>query len=452
MKEKSFSIFSDRCWVDNQLLPASIVVSKGRIARIVLGTSLQAAATFDYSGKVLMPGLIDPHVHINEPGRTEWEGFETATNAAAAGGITTLVDMPLNSSPVTINKESLDQKLAAAEGKLRVNCGFWAGAIDGNWNALQSALDAGCLGVKVFLTHSGIDEFPNIQFEQLDTIMEKLSPYSVPLLVHCELDVPGTDSALIANPKSYAAYLASRPRSWEDKAIEKIIALCAKHQCRTHIVHLSSSDALEMIWKAKNEDRLPLTVETCPHYLLFDAEGIPDANTLYKCAPPIRERANNDKLILALKEGVIDFLATDHSPAPPDMKGLETGNFATSWGGIAGLQFLLSAGWTAVKEELSLREFIPLVTTKAASFLGLGSIKGKLEEGYDADFVIWDPDSSHTVEKAELWYRHRISPYVGLNLFGEVLATFVGGFLVYNQDGQSKNVPGKTILRGVESE
>jgi len=408
---------------------------------------MQDAANFDFSGKVLMPGLIDPHVHINEPGRTHWEGFETATNAAAAGGITTLVDMPLNSSPVTLDEESLLLKLKSAKGKLRVNCGFWAGAIDDNWDRLKTALDAGCLGVKVFLTHSGIDEFPNIQMEQLDRIMAQLAPLSLPLLVHCELDEEMENAALKSNPQSYQAYLASRPRAWENNAIRQIITLCEKHQCRTHIVHLSSSEALEMIRKAKTEDRLPLTVETCPHYLLFDAESIPDASTIYKCAPPIREKDNNQQLKWALKEGLLDFLATDHSPAPPELKELESGDFLKAWGGVAGLQFLLQASWTALKEELSLKEFIPLVTLKPASFVGLGSVKGKLEEGYDADFVVWDPEVERKIEKAELWYKHRVSPYVGKMLFGEIYATFVGGQKVFDQDGLSEITSGQTILR-----
>ncbi len=443
---KTLSIYCSRTWIDGQLLPATIKLKAGRIADIRIGQKGNAVMDHDFGNSVLMPGVIDPHVHINEPGRTHWEGFETATAAAAAGGITTLVDMPLNSSPVTLDNKALQVKLQAATDKLRVNCAFYAGAIDDDWSRLNTAIKGGCIGVKVFLTHSGIDEFPNISLQDLDSIMEKLAASSLPLLAHCELDSPLVDSPLQANPKSYKAYLASRPRAWENDAIKQLIALCRKHNCRTHIVHLSSSDSIEQIRKAK-DDGLPISVETCPHYLLFSAEEIEDGNTLYKCAPPIRERANNDLLIQALQENLIDFICTDHSPAPPEVKGLETGNFATAWGGIAGLQFLLPATWTAVKETVRLEAFIPLLTEKPAAFLGLGSSKGRIELGYDADLVIWNPEEEFEVQKADIWHKHRPSPYVGMQLAGPTVATFVNGACCFDSDGHSAEKYGKLLLK-----
>ncbi len=449
----SLVIYSPQTWIDNQLQEASIIIEGEKIVDVALGNTYAQNADIKAEDAVVMPGAIDVHVHINEPGRTEWEGFETATLAAAKGGLTTLVDMPLNSSPVVINKSALTQKIAASQNKLSVNCGFWAGAVDGNVNNLIETIEAGCLGVKVFLTHSGIDEFPNISLEELNKIMPEIARLDVPLLAHCELDA-AIEEATIDNtffekhPQNYQAYLASRPKSWENKAIEAMIQLCKKHQCKTHIVHLASAEALSMIVTAK-EANLPLTVESCPHYFYFNAEDIPDGNTLYKCAPPIRERSNNQQIKNAIKNGLIDFIASDHSPAPANIKELETGNLKKAWGGIAGLQFLLSASWTALKEEMSLEMFIPKLTSEPAKFLGLQNQKGKLAKAFDADITIWNPKQSFIVKEEDILHKHKASPYTNQSLYGETIMTIVNGKIAYDQNKKIKQKNGQLLLRSV---
>jgi allantoinase len=396
---------------------------------------------------VLMAGVIDAHVHVNEPGRTEWEGFETATQAAAAGGTTTLVDMPLNASPVTTNLAAFEQKLAASKGKMSIDCGFYAGIVPNNLTDLEPLLAAGVLGVKAFLVHSGIDEFENVGEKELDAALPLFKKYGVPLLAHCELlSENHTTLQLSENPQSYQAYLASRPKKWENDAVQMMIELCQKHQSKVHIVHVSSSECLPLIAAAKSEN-LPLTAETCPQYLYFEAENIPDANTLYKCAPPIREAANNQLLKAALNTGVLDLVATDHSPAPPAIKGLDTGDFAKSWGGIAGIQFLLSASWQALHAHLSLETFIPLLTEAPAKFLSIEDRKGILKIGADADFCIWSPETEFLVQEKEILFKHKISPYIGKPLRGKVLHTFVGGVQVFgNQQIIHKNA-GKWLFK-----
>lgn len=397
---------------------------------------------------VLMPGLIDPHVHINEPGRTEWEGFDTATRAAAAGGITTLVDMPLNSTPVTTHPEAFQAKLKAAEGKLHVNCGFYGGIVPGNTDALEALIKAGVLGIKAFLCHSGIDDFPNVEAADLRAGMPILTKYGIPLLAHCELvaDHPEAN-AMDQHPRSHAAWLRSRPKAWENKAIELMIELCREFNCRTHIVHLSSSDAIHPLQAAVAEG-LPITVETCPHYLVFAAEDIGDGQTLFKCAPPIRERANNDLLWEALRSGLISMVVTDHSPATPDLKGIETGRFREAWGGIASLQFSLAATWTeAAKRGFGIEDVARWMSANVARFLGLDHVKGAIKAGYDADLVVWDPSAPCPTDKSDIHHRHPISPYMGLDLKGRVMKTIVGGKIVYNQGNFPNFGAGNIILQ-----
>ncbi|RYY90975.1 MAG: allantoinase AllB [Chitinophagaceae bacterium] len=425
MTEKA--IYSNRCWLDGRLQPATVFIQEMTISRVQPGAPEipEGIELLRVGDSVLMPGVIDAHVHVNEPGRTEWEGFETATKAALAGGITTIVDMPLNASPVTTTLAALEQKLAASRDKLFTNVGFYAGLVPGNAHEIEALIGAGVLGVKAFLTHSGIDEFPNVSAEDLEAVAPLLAKRNVPLLAHCELDEAGTKAALERDPRSYQAYLASRPKDWEDRAVALLIDLCRRHRCPVHIVHVSSAGALPLIAAAKKEG-LPLTAETCPHYILFDAESIPDGQTIYKCAPPIREAANNELLRQALKEGTLDFIASDHSPAPPTIKELESGNLLRAWGGIAGLQFLLSAGWTALRGTMSLEAFIPLVTEAPARFLRMEHRKGFLRPGCDADFVIWNPEETVTTDAAHLQHRHKISPYLDRQLYGKVQLTVIG--------------------------
>ncbi len=432
------AIYSTRCWINNAFTEATIYFNE-KIEQIIIGTPQNFENIYSAGDAIVMPGIIDIHVHVNEPGRTEWEGFDTATQAAAAGGITTIIDMPLNASPVTTTLENFNKKLAASENKLHVNVGFYGGLVPGNTDHIEELMQAGVCGFKAFLTHSGIDEFPNVTEADLDIAMPILAKHNVPLLVHCELsdDIHGDE--LASNPTSYEAYLKSRPKDWEDKAIKLMIDLCRKHNCAVHIVHVSSSTALPLIQKAKQEG-LKISAETCPQYLLFEAESIPDGATIYKCAPPIREKENNQQLKDALRTGVLDLIATDHSPAPPSLKEITSGNFQKAWGGIAGLQFLLPASYTSLRNELSLNTFIPLLTQHPATFLNLHQQKGLLTEGYDADVTIWHPEENFVVKEENILHKHKISPYVSKELFGVVKQTYVNGELVFD------NTPGNAQI------
>jgi allantoinase len=441
----SLKIYSDRCWMGGRLGPATVFVEQGRISRVV-EEKIKDPYLEDLGSAILMPGVIDAHVHVNEPGRTHWEGFDSATIAAAAGGITTIVDMPLNASPVTTTREALNEKKSASEGKLHVNCGFYGGLIPGNLHALEDLMQSGILGIKAFLVHSGIDEFPHVGLQELEIAMPMMAAQGLPLLVHCELDDGMENIELTHQPHSYNAYLKSRPPLMETKAVEMIIALCRKHQCRTHLVHISSLEAIQLIREAKSEG-LPLTAETCPHYIYFSAEEIGEGQTLFKSAPPIRDKVHNRGLKNALKEGVLDFIASDHSPAPPELKGIESGNFKKAWGGIAGLQFLLSASWTALQKELSLEAFIPLLTEHPAQFLGLDQQKGRISEGFDADLTAWDPETSFEVKEGAIFHKHKISPYVSQSLLGKVTQTWVGGIPVFREGKQTNKNAGTWLWR-----
>jgi len=439
---KSGALFSQKCFWNGKLQAATVCFDKGVITRIEPNKLPEAV---DLGNSVLMPGCIDAHVHINEPGRTEWEGFETATEAALAGGTTSVVDMPLNSSPVSVSLADFEEKLATAKGKLNCHVGFYGGIIPGNQAEIEPLAKAGVLGFKCFLVHSGIDEFPNMTREDLDLIMPIIAQTGLPLLTHCEIDDELADSDLTQHPQRYLSYLASRPKSWENKAIAMMIELAEKHNCRVHIVHVSSAEALEHIAKAKRKG-LKITAETCPQYLLFDANSIPDGATMYKCAPPIREMANNLQLKQALASGILDFIGTDHSPAPPEIKELQSGNLANAWGGIAGIQFLLSASWTALKDHLTLEQFIPLVTSHPAQFLKIDDRKGKIAPGFDADLVIWQPEQSFEVRQEDVLFRHKISPYIGRELYGQIVSTYISGKLAFNQH-QITNKNGGTWLK-----
>ena len=438
------SIYSNHCWFEGKLQAATVCFENGIITEIHAHKTTDAE---DVGNNILMPGVIDAHVHINEPGRTEWEGFDTATQAAAAGGITTIIDMPLNASPVTTNLKAFNEKLEASKNKLHVNVGFYGGLIPGNKNDLEALIKAGVLGIKCFLVHSGIDEFPNVSEKEIDEAMPVIAKYNIPLLAHCEIFAEEVSTEFSKYPSSYKHYVESRPRKWENDAVDMMIKLCRKHDCATHIVHVSSCEALASIAKAKKEG-LPLTAETCAHYLYFNAEDIPDNNCLYKCAPPIRERENNILLKLAYANGTLDFITTDHSPAPAAIKEIETGNLQKAWGGIAGLQFLLTASWTAMKEDYSLEKFIPLLTEEPALFLKIENRKGKIAVGYDADLVIWNPEKKQIVQEEDILHRHKISPYIGEELFGIIQQTIVNGIAVYKDkkivDNKRKN--GKAIL------
>jgi allantoinase len=406
------------------------LIKEGKIADVVNELPEGDFPVTDVGDNVLMPGIVDPHVHINEPGRTEWEGFDTATKAAIAGGVTSLVEMPLNASPVTTTAKAFDEKIKATEGKLHTNCGFWGGVVPGNEKDIEPLIERGVLGFKAFLTDSGIDEFPNVTEEDLRKVIPIIAKHSLPLLVHCELSDTARHSPLAT--RHYSDYLSSRPKKWEDNAITLMIRLCAEFNCRTHIVHLSSADSIEQIVKAKQRG-LPLTVETCQHYLYFNAEEIKDGRTEFKCAPPIREKANNEKLWQALNDGVIDFVATDHSPAPPEMKELVSGDFMKAWGGISSVQFSLPVLWTvAKKHECSLSDVAKWLCEKPALLPQLKT-KGKIQKGFDADFVVWNPEEKFVVTEEIIQHKHKITPYLGEKLFGVVKHTWLNGEKMFDE-------------------
>jgi len=418
------AILSNRTITPDGVRKVAVLIKDGKINDIVNELPAGDFPVTDVGDNVLMAGIVDPHVHINEPGRTDWEGFDTATKAALAGGITSLVEMPLNASPVTTTVAAFDKKIKAAKGKLHTNCGFWGGIIPGNEKEIEPLINKGILGFKAFLTHSGIDEFPNVTEEDLRKAMPVIAKYDLPLLVHCELSDPAHHSPLTTH--HYTNYLNSRPKKWEDDAIALMIRLCDEFNCRTHIVHLSSADSIEQIAAAKQKG-LPLTVETAQHYLYFTAEDIQDGQTAYKCAPPIREKENNEQLWQALKEGIIDFVATDHSPAPPDMKETTSGDFMKAWGGIASLQLALPVLWTAAQRHHCAITDIARWLCEKPALLPQLKTKGRIAKGYDADFTVWNPEKKFTITEDVIHHKHKITPYLKEELSGAVVQTWLHG-------------------------
>jgi allantoinase len=415
--------------------PATVWMRGGRIEAV----DDDPRGATDYGDLVIAPGLVDCHVHVNEPGRTEWEGFATATRAAAAGGVTSLVDMPLNCLPVTTTRAALETKLAAAADQLFVDVGFWGGVVPGNAGELPGLAAAGALGCKAFLVHSGIDDFPNATEGDLRAAMPVLRRLGLPLLAHAELDLG--PAAGDPDPRAYGGYLASRPRSWEDAAIRLLVALCRETGCPVHVVHLSSASSVDTLRQAR-ADGLPVTVETCPHYLCLEAEEIPPGATHFKCAPPIRERENREQLWQALREGIIDFVITDHSPCAPHLKLPERGDFHDAWGGIASLQLGLPALWSEARRRgADLRDLATWMSERPARFAGLAGRKGRLAPGHDADVVVWDPDAVFTVQADDLHFRHKLSPYLGRRLEGRVVQTWLRGRRIYH-GGRHLGQPG----------
>lgn len=444
MRDDAWVIRSRRIVTPDSVLDGGVLVRGGTIEAIVgREEAARHGRAEDYGDLPLLPGLVDVHVHMNEPGRTEWEGFETATRAGAAGGVTTIVDMPLNSSPVTTSVAALEEKLRAANGKLAVDVAFHGGLVPGNAGAIESLIDAGVVGIKAFLVHSGIDDFPNATEGDLRAAMPILARRGVPLLVHAELDNSGGPQA----GRTYASYLASRPREWENRAVRLAIALCREYGAPVHIVHLSSSDVFDDLRAARREG-LPLTVETCPHYLVFDAETVRDGDTRFKCAPPIRERANRERLWEALADGTIDLIASDHSPCPPGMKQLDTGEFGKAWGGISSLQLGLSAIWTeAARRGFTLADVARWTAAAPARLVRLAN-KGAIRAGADADLVVFDPDERWTVAGEELFHRHKVTPYDKTEVAGRVRATYLRGQKVFESGRMVGPAMGQAILAG----
>lgn len=442
----TLGLMSSRVVLADGVRPATIWIEADRIVEVAEGRARDAR---DLGNLVIFPGLVDCHVHVNEPGRTEWEGFETATRAAVAGGVTTLVDMPLNSLPVTTTRHAMELKREACAGKCYADVGFWGGVVPGNTEDLPGLAAAGVLGCKAFLVHSGIDEFPNATEADLRLAMPVLAKLGLPLLAHAELDL-GAAVAADNDPRTYESYLRSRPPEWEDAAIRLLVQLCRETGCAVHIVHLSSAGSLPTLRAARAEG-LPITVETCPHYLCLEAELIADGATHYKCAPPIRGHENREALWRGLLEGVIDFVVTDHSPCIPALKGFELGDFHRAWGGVASLQLGLSTIWTeASARGVELTQLARWLSSAPAAFAGLGHKKGRIAAGFDADLVIWDPGVERVVNAQDLFYRHKLSPYVGRELKGEVLETWLRGRLVFDRHGH-RGATGQLLLRRGEA-
>ena len=439
-----FAIASQRVLTLEGEKPAAILIKGEKILDVVSIENIpENCPTEEMGNNMIMPGLVDAHVHINEPGRTDWEGFETATKAAAAGGITTIVDMPLNCIPVTTTVDALNQKIIATKDQLWIDCGFYGGLIPDNIQDLESLADAGVLGFKAFLSPSGIDEFPNISEKHLREALHILAKKGIPVLVHAELENGATSSE---ENKTYKYFQESRPKSWENNAIKLLIQLCREFNVHIHIVHLSSADILPEIAQTR-KDGFPLTVETCPHYLHFSSERISDGDTRFKCAPPIWNGENRENLWAGLEEGIINFITSDHSPCTPELKNLEAGNFEKAWGGISSIQFALPVIWTECKQRgYSLEQLINWMSKQPAKFIGKDQQKGQISPGFDADLVCWNPDKKYIIKKEAIHHKNKLTPYEGESLYGVVNATFLRGQKVYENGQFLGNPKGKIIL------
>ena len=438
-----------RVLTGGRVVPASLHVAGGRIAAVEAFDAPAGAAEIVDAGDLLVTqGLVDAHVHVNEPGRTEWEGFASATAAAAAGGVTTIVDMPLNCVPATTTSAALAAKRDAMAGQAHVDVALWGGLVPGNAGALAALAEAGAAGIKCFMCPSGVDEFPHVGRRDLEEALPLLREFGLPLLVHAESPAALERAAAAAagDPRHYATYLATRPAAAETEAAQLLIELVRRHRAHVHVVHVSSAETLDTIADARTEG-LPLSAETCPHYLTFAAEEIADGATQFKCAPPIRSAAHREALWDGLARGVLALVATDHSPCPPALKRPDDGDFLTAWGGIASLQLLLPALWSGARARgHGVAALLDWAAGRPAMLAGLGSRKGRLAAGFDADVVIWDERATFTVAPADLLHRHPLTPYAGLTLRGVVHETRVRGRLAFRRGSGPAAHPAGTFL------
>jgi allantoinase len=444
---------STRVLTQAGLAPAGLLVDGERVSAICAWDEVPPGIEqIDFGDAAILPGLVDTHVHINEPGRMEWEGFLSATQAAAAGGVTTLVDMPLNCVPETIDVPALEAKRSAAMGKAWVDWAAWGGVVRGNSNSIESLARAGVPGFKCFLIHSGIDGFAWVDESDLRLALAKLRGTGLPLLVHAEIAGPVEAATKKLNEagsdwRKYSTYLASRPDAAEVDAIALLIRLAEEFRTPIHIVHLSSAEALPFLAAARDRG-VPVTVETCAHYLWFAGEEIPDGATEYKCAPPIRGAANRERLWKALEDGRIDMVATDHSPCPPELKRRDAGRWDEAWGGIASLGLALPGMWTAMHGRgLKLERIGEWMAATPARLAGLSGRKGVIAPGADADFVVFDPKSEWTVASADLYFRHKLSPYLGAELRGRVMETWLRGERVFSGGKFAGAARGRELVR-----
>ncbi|MFE7763399.1 allantoinase AllB [Streptomyces sp. NPDC057438] len=444
MSEAELVMRSTRVLTPEGSRAAAVVVADGRITAVLpYDAEVPSGARLeDLGDHVLLPGLVDTHVHVNDPGRTHWEGFWTATRAAAVGGITTLVDMPLNSLPPTTTPGHLRTKREVAADKAHIDVGFWGGALPDNVKELRPLHDAGVFGFKAFLSPSGVDEFPHLDRDGLARSLAEIAGFGGLLIVHAE-DPHHLDAAPQRGGPRYADFLASRPRDAEDSAIATLVAEARRLDARVHVLHLSSADALPLIAEAKR-DGVRITVETCPHYLTLTAEEVPDGASEFKCCPPIRESANQDLLWRALADGTIDCVVTDHSPSTADLK---TDDFATAWGGISGLQLSLAAVWTEARGRgHALEDVVRWMSSRTAELVGLDDRKGAIEAGRDADFAVLAPDETFTVDPAALQHRNRVTAYAGKTLYGVVKSTWLRGERIV-ADGEFTTPKGQLLTR-----
>ena len=402
-------------------------VRDGRVVAIEpLGNGLDGARVLQLADdEVLLPGLVDTHVHVNEPGRTEWEGFASATRAAAAGGVTTIIDMPLNSIPPTVDVAALEVKRKVAADQAFVDVGFWGGAVPGNARDLRGLHDEGVFGFKCFLLHSGVDEFPPLDADEMERDMAELVTFDAVMIVHAE-DSRAIDRAPSASGSQYSTFLASRPRGAENLAIAEVIERARWTGARAHVLHVSSSDALPMLATARR-DGVRITAETCPHYLTLFAEEIPDGATTHKCCPPIREASNRELLWQGLLDGTIDCIVSDHSPSTAELKLLESGDFGLAWGGVSSLQLGLSLVWTEARRRgIGLERVVEWMATRPAELVRLTG-KGRVALGYDADFAVFAPDDAYVVDAGLLHHKNPVTAYAGRALAGSVRRTFLAG-------------------------
>jgi allantoinase len=444
---------SERVATPDGVRPATIHVRDGRIVAIgPHGDRAPGVSDLDAGALVVLPGLVDTHVHVNDPGRADWEGFDHATRAAAAGGVTTIVDMPLNSIPPTTTVDGLQAKRRAAAGRCHVDVGFWGGVVPGNHDEIAPLARAGVLGFKCFLCPSGVEEFPYVAEQDLRCALPVLAGLGLPLLAHAELPrllqdpaAPGDGSP--SDPRQYATWLHSRPPASEQAAIDLLLRLAGEFGVRVHIVHLASADALVAITAARRR-RVAVSVETCPHYLTFAAEEIPAGATAFKCAPPIREGDHRERLWRGLAAGEIDLVATDHSPAPPALKRLAEGDFVRAWGGIASLQIGLAAVWTGMAARgLPIDHLARWLAEAPSRLAGLTRVKGTIDAGRDADLVIWDPEGETAVDATALYHRHPVTPYHGARLRGAVKTTILRGEVVF-EEGACQGPPCGRLISG----
>jgi allantoinase len=433
-----FAIASRRVVLPEGIQAATLVVRYGTIADIVAGV---VPAARDVGDRLVLPGLVDTHVHVNEPGRTEWEGFATLTRAAAAGGVTTLVDMPLNSIPATTSAAALEAKRAAAGGQAQVDVGFWGGLVPDNLPDIRPLIQAGARGLKAFQVDSGVEEFPAASIETMDQALAILEPLGAPLLVHAEdpVLVAWQADRLRESPRSHAAWAASRVMA-EESAIDQLVAIAEKHAARLHVVHVSTAGGVERLRKARARG-VPITGETCPHYLVFRGEEVPDGATRFKCAPPLGSQADREALWAGLADGTLGMIVSDHSPCPPDLKCQDTGRFDQAWGGIASLEVSLPATWTeALARGYGPEDVAEWMAAAPARLAGLDR-KGSLAIGKDADIVVLDPDATFVVEPEALCHRHAVTPYAGRTLRGVVETTWLRGTVVFDRRAPGQGRP-----------